>query len=144
MEIEGMMNYYKTLEEDLKCDIKDLEEEKNFYERKISSIEKKIKRKENLRCETEINLMLLNRELENSPRKIGRILKVIRIREGGDLYNMACNFGISTPELSQIENNKAAIPADLLEKIKKYYKITDIEEKEIEILIKNSEKEEMW
>lgn len=63
--------------------------------------------------------------------KIGDILKMIRISlENENMYMMACKLGLSTVELSQIENDKLEIPKDFIKNLKKFYKINpEIESK---------------
>jgi len=75
----------------------------------------------------------------NNKLKIGYLLKLIRLStKNENLYTMSKKLGMSTVELSQIENNKLPIPENLIENLKKFYKIDEGIENTIKKIIKEN------
>ena len=82
------------------------------------------------------DLEKITQVIGNNKLKIGYLLKSIRISlKDENLYTMACKLGMSTVELSQIENNKIKIPENLLERLKENYEISEEMEHSIKIVL---------
>lgn len=64
--------------------------------------------------------------------RIGKFLRILRIKRDENLKLMAENLEISTPYLSAIENGKREIPNDFYEKIVNAYNLSIEESKELQ------------
>lgn len=57
--------------------------------------------------------------------KLGKNLRILRIKHDENLYDMASKLGISTSYLSSIENGLRNMPLELLKKIRVFYSLSN-------------------
>lgn len=75
--------------------------------------------------------------------EFGKWLKTLRISLGIKLYDMSVTMGISPAFISSIETGKKNIPVDFVDRIKKYYALTEEQDKSLQEAVKLTREEEL-